>query len=168
MYRIDIPYTDYNGKAKRKNLTFNLDVREVFSKLVQLRAVFDWLKDNKEAVEERSLSTEEVVEFYNNLEAVILEAYGEMTADGERFVKTGRYEFEDSAAFNATMWMFVDRPNEAVKLLEGLLPKEMFEMVKNATPEQLAAAGVANAEANQTEIARLQAELEAERAKNAQ
>ena len=164
MYKLNVAYNDYNGKAKRKDLTFNLDVREVMGKLVQLKAVFDWLAKNKDEAKERTLSDEEVVEFYNNLESIMLDAYGVMTDDGERFVKTDRYEFEDSAAFNAVMWLFASQPKEAVKMLEGIMPREMYELVENATPEQLAAAGVQN---QVNEVERLRAELEAEKAKNA-
>lgn len=159
MYNLSVSYTDYAGKAKRKNLTFNLDIREVFKMLPELKALFDWLEANKEAAEERTLDVEEVRGFYNNLEAVMLEGYGEMSEDGEHFKKAGRYEFEESAAFNATMYMFVDKPKDAVSLLEGMLPKEMFDMVKNATDEQLASAANLKGEDQKAEVERLRAQI---------
>lgn len=161
MYRVNVSFTDYLGKSQRKTVTFNLDMREVFKMLPELKSVFEWLEMNKEA-EVRDLDTAEVVEFYNKLESIILEAYGEVSEDGVHFHKGDRFNFEESATFNAVMMMFVNQPQEAVKLIEGLLPKEMFEMVKNADDAQLAAATQSKVEEQAAEIARLRAQVESQ------
>lgn len=159
MYTVNVQYTDYAGHAKRKSVAFNLDSREVFKLLVELTSLFEWLKANKESAEKRELSVEEVRDFYNNLEGVMLEAWGEMSEDGEHFRKSERYLFEESKAFDACMWMFVDKPEEAVRLLEGMLPKELYDMVEKATPDQIADATSAKAIADQEEIQRLRAQV---------
>lgn len=163
MYTVNVPFTDYKGKVQNKSVSFNLDTREVFKLLPEFLKVNKWMEENKKAAEERSLEPEEVLEFYNSLEAIMLEAYGEVSDDGLYFHKGGRYQFEESAMFNACMMMFVKQPQEATKMLDGLLPKELYEIVQNANPQDLAASVRIKAEDQAGEIARLQAELRAAR-----
>lgn len=163
MYTLTVPFVDYKKKARNVPVSFNLDAREVFRMLPQLKSVFDWLESNKEA-DPRELTAEEVSAFYTDFEGILLEAYGEMSEDGMYFRKGGKYEFEESALFNACMIMFVTQPKETVKLLEGILPREMFDMVKNANPEQLAEATEATLSEKDAVIAKLQADLKASQA----
>jgi len=160
LYTVSVPFVDYKKKPRTQDVAFNLDVREVFKMLPELKRVFDWLEANKNE-EPRDLSPEEVSAFYTDFEDILLSAWGELSEDGMHFRKSGRYEFEESALFNACMWQFVTKPEETGKLMEGILPKELFEMVKNADPEQLAAATGAKVSEQQAEIDRLTAELEA-------
>lgn len=160
MYKLAVPYVDYKGKPRNTTVYFNLDGREVFRMLPQLKSVFEWMESNKNA-EPRDLSVEEVSSFYTDFEHILLEAWGEMSEDGEHFRKGGKYDFEESALFNACMILFVTKPEETAKLLDGIMPKELFEMVKNADNEQLLAATTqANLSDKDAEIARLKAELE--------
>lgn len=159
MYTLTVPFTDYKGKPRNIPVSFNLDGREVFRMLPELKSVFEWMESNKEQ-DPRELSVDEVRDFYTSFEGILLEAWGEMSEDGLHFRKGGKYEFEESALFNACMIQFVTQPDETVKLLEGILPTELFKMVQNANPEQVAAATEAKASEQDLEIARLKAELE--------
>lgn len=158
MYTLTVPFKDYLGKDRSQQVHFNLDAREVFKMLPELKSVFDWLDSNRES-DPRELTTEEVSQFYTNFEAILLESYGELSDDGLHFRKGGKYEFEESALFNACMVMFVTKPEETVKMLEGMLPTELFDMVKNADASQLASATQAKVSAQEAEIARLKAQL---------
>lgn len=160
MYTLTVPFVDYKGKPRNIPVSFNLDAREVFKMLPELKSVFEWLESNK-VQDPRDLSVEEVSSFYTNFEGILLEAWGEMSEDGLHFRKGGKYEFEESALFNACMVMFVTKPEETTKLLNGILPPEMFEMVQNADETQIAVATDAKVSAQEAEIARLRAELEA-------
>lgn len=158
MYKLNVSYTDYKGTAKRADVTFNLDGREVFKMLPELKSLFEWIEANREE-EPRELDIEEVRTFYNNLEGVILEAYGEMSEDGQHFRKAGRFEFEESAAFNACMMLFVNAPKEAVLLLEGIMPKELMDRVKNADANQVAEVSDSRIAEMDSEIRRLKAQI---------
>lgn len=158
MYKLNVSYTDYKGTAKRADVTFNLDGREVFKMLPELKSLFEWIEANREE-EPRELDIEEVRTFYNNLEGVILEAYGEMSEDGQHFRKAGRFEFEESAAFNACMMLFVNAPKEAVMLLEGIMPKELMDRVKNADANQVAEVSDSRIAEMDSEIRRLRAQI---------
>lgn len=157
-----IPFKGFDGKPHNQKLELNLEVREVVKLLVEFNTVFKWLDVNTGPdKEERELTTEEVVDFYNNLETILLAAWGKMSDDGLYFHKAERYLFEESKLFAATMEMFVSEPSEATKMVDGLMPKGMEELVRKSegnlenlkndpgTSEQLRA-----------EIIRLQAQLD--------
>jgi hypothetical protein len=160
LYKFNVPFTDYMGRKRTQDVAFNLDAREVFKMLPELKSVFDWMETNKNA-DVRELSTQEVTNFYTDFEGILLSAWGEISEDGLHFRKGGKYDFEESAAFNACMVMFVMQPEKTGKLIEGILPPEMFEMVKNADPETLEAATNSRVAEQEAEIARLKAQLEA-------
>jgi len=158
LYTLTVPFKDYKGNQHNTPVSFNLDGREVFKMLPELQSVFSWLESHKDA-KPRDLSVEEVSKFYTDFEGILLEAWGEMTEDGLYFRKGGKYEFEESALFNACMIKFVTEPQETVKLLEGVLPTELFDMVKNADASQIAAATDLKVSDQEAEIARLRAQL---------
>lgn len=165
MYKLNVAYDDYAGRARRATLAFNLDTREIYKLLPELKSIFEWLQSvqpegEEEKLDPRDLDTEEVRDFYNNLERIILDAWGEMSEDGEHFRKSGKFDFEESKAFSACMDLFVFQPQEAVKLVNALLPKDLFDKVKNASPEELAASTESKLSEKDEEIARLRRQID--------
>lgn len=160
MYKKSIPYKDLNGKPCNETIHLHLFEREVLRLLVQFNAIIEWRKRMEEGEEIRNLDPAEVVEFYTNLEEILLEAWGIPSSDGKTFRKAGKWDFQESALFNATMMLFVSDPIEANAMVDALLPKGLADLAAKAesnldtisesgTPEQKA------------EIARLRAELAA-------
>lgn len=165
MYKINVGYTDYAGRARRTDVRFNLETREVYKLFPELKGVSEWLasvqpKEGEEKPDPRNLDAEEIRDFYNNLERIILDAWGELDEDGEHFRKSGKYDFEESKAFSACMDLFVLQPQEAVKLIEALLPKDLFDKVKNASTEELAASTESKLSEKDEEIARLRRQID--------
>lgn len=159
MYTKTVPYRDYKGKPRKDGIVhFHLDEREVFKLLPELKAMFEWLDGNRDA-DPRDLSVQEVTNFYTNFEEIMLTAWGELDEDGLHFRKGDRYNFEESALFNAAMLMFLQEPEEAIKMLEGIIPPSLSEMVKKAEVGDLAAGTTAKVEDQDAEIARLRAQL---------
>lgn len=131
MYKKIVPFVGFDNKPKNITVHFNLMEREVFKLLSEFKAIFDW-QERIDKTELTDLPTEEVVEFYNNLEEILLSAYGTPSDDGIHFEKSDRYKFEESLTFNECMKMFVADPSEANKLIDGLMPKGLQDMVKKA------------------------------------
>jgi hypothetical protein len=129
VYSVKVPFKDFKGNPRNQVVHFNLTETEVMKLATDFKAVFRW-SDSLKAGEDRTLETEEVVEFYNGLEEIMLSAYGVPSDDGLHFRKGGRYDFQESALFNECMLMFVKNPPEAMKMLDGLLPKDMEELVR--------------------------------------
>ena len=156
MYTKSVPYKDLNGKPQNDTVHFHLFEREVFKLLGELQAVFSWYDSMGGGP--RELETAAVVEFYNNFEEILLSAYGRPINDGLGFDHDGRYDFEKTACFNAIMVMMVTDPEETRKLIEGILPEGMEEIVRKADENLIKAA-------KETTDADLKAEIEALRAK---
>lgn len=160
MYSKQIPFKDFNKKPRNAMVHFNLTEREVFKLLGELQALFAW-KDSVSKGAERILETEEVVEFYNNFEHVLLEAWGEPSADGLHFRKGNKYDFEESALFNACMVLFVTDVGEATKLLDAIMPEGLEELVRKADESLIEAAKNSDNPDLKAEVERLRAELAA-------
>lgn len=131
MYTKTIPFKDFHGKPRNQIIHLNLSEREVMGLLYEFQSIFSWQDQIKNrAIQD--LNTQEVVEFYNNLETILLSAYGVPSEDGLHFDKDGRYKFEQSALFNAVMMMFVKEPEEATKMINELMPKDLEDLVSSA------------------------------------
>lgn len=158
MYTKKIPYKDFAGNARNnEQVQFNLTVPEIPKLLNEFNLIFKWQDSLKGDV--RELSTEEVVEFYTAFEAVLLAAWGEMSEDGRYFRKNGRYDFEESALFAACMMEFLSNPQETGKLIDGIMPEGMEELVRKAegNMDKIAEDPATTAELR-AEIARLKAQ----------
>ena len=159
MYKKSIPFKDFKDNPRTMEVQFNLTIPEVVKLMKEFKAVFDWQESM--GGEPRDLDPTEVVEFYTNFEEILLTAYGKMSDDGLLFKKSGRYEFEESALFAATMVYFVTNPEECMKLIEGIMPKGMADIVKNADENLAQMAKEAGDDDLRAQVARLQAQLEA-------
>lgn len=157
MYTKQIPFKDFFDKPKNATVHFNLTETEVFKLLREFQLVFNW-RESMAGQELRELDTGEVIEFYTAFEEILLSAYGTPSADGLYFDKTDRYKFESSALFAATMVMFVTEPEETGKLIDGIMPKGLEDMVKKADANL---AELAKKEGTSTDVQRQIAELQA-------
>lgn len=129
MYRKTVPCKDYNGKPRNVDVAFMLEVRDVFKIAPELKAIFDW-QDSMQDGEPRDLSLEEMREFFNNFETVLLSAWGRVTPDGLGFDRTDKYEFEQSKAFAAFMEMLLSDITEVQKILTEIMPEGMEDIVR--------------------------------------
>lgn len=156
-YTKQVPFKDFKNNPRNQTVHFNLTEREVFKLLREFKLVFNW-RDQIQSTDIQELDTGEVIEYYTAFEDILLAAWGIPSDDGQHFRKGGRYEFEESALFNACMVMFVTEPEETGKLIDGIMPKGMEDMVKKAG-ENLEALG--KAEDSPDELKRQIAELRA-------
>lgn len=132
MYIKKIEFLDFFGKKREQEVHFNLTSHEVFKLLVEFQAIFEWTEKMKDRDPDGVTDTAEVLEFYNNVEDIILAAWGQPDPDGLHFRKGGVYDFKESALFHKCMQLFVEDPAEANKLVDGLMPKDLQEIVKRA------------------------------------
>lgn len=162
MYTKTIPHKNFRDKPRNQEVNFNLTEHEVLKLLVEFQAIFDWQDKLKKQDDDRPTDTEEVIEFYNNFEEVLLTAWGELSENGDHFRKGGRYDFAESSLFHATMKHFLQNPSEVNELLDGLMPKDMQDIVKAADANLAALAKKDGLEPSEkAELERLRAELSA-------
>lgn len=170
-YSLQVPYTKFNGKPNTEVVHFNLTEREIFKLSAEFNMIFTWRDELKG--DPRDLDPQEVIPYFTAFEEVLLSAWGEPSADGEHFRKGGRYDFEESACFNAALMMFVKDPSLVVKFLEEIVPKDMeetlrvqqenIEKLEKANPEaaRITSGGKTAAEL-QAEIDRLKSQMPAQ------
>lgn len=169
MYIKTIPHKNFKDQVRNQEVQFNLTEHEVLKLLVEFKEIFDWQERLKGRDPNAETDTAEVIEFYNNFETILLAAWGELDADGDHFRKGGVYDFRESSVFHAAMKLFLEDQAEANRLIDGLMPKGLKDIVKSADSNlaELAAkakddeTGAGSAEL----IARLQRDLEEARAK---
>lgn len=167
MYTKMIPHKNFRGKVRNQEVNFNLTEHEVLKLMVEFKAIFDWQERLEAREPDAETPTEEVMEFYTNFEEILLAAWGELDESGDHFKKGGVYEFRESSLFHAAMKLFLEDQAEANRLLNELMPEGLKDIVK-AADDNLAALAKEHGENSplvNAEVARLQRELEAARAK---
>ena len=164
MYTKMIPHKNFRDKPRNQEVQFNLTEHEVLKLLVEFKAIFDWQERLEAKDPDAETDTAEVIEFYNNFEDILLAAWGELDESGDHFKKGGVYEFRESSVFHAAMKLFLEDQIEANKLIDGLMPAGLKDLVKAADPnlaELAKNSETGNNPALAAEVQRLQAELAA-------
>jgi hypothetical protein len=171
MYIKTIPHKNFKDQVRNQEVQFNLTEHEVLKLLVEFKEIFDWQERLKGRDPNAETDTAEVIEFYNNFETILLAAWGELDADGDHFRKGGVYDFRESSVFHAAMKLFLEDQAEANRLIDGLMPKGLKDLVKNADANLAELAEKAKSDdsaAGSAElIARLQRDLDEARGKGA-
>lgn len=118
MIKWPITYTDYNGDTHTEEFYFNLNKAEVME--MNLNANGAYAEYLKRIIEQRD--GKQIASTFKNL---ILNSYGEKSADGRRFVKSEEMsrEFEQTEAFSELYMQLASDPDVAAKFMEGILPK---------------------------------------------
>jgi hypothetical protein len=138
-------------------VNFNLTTIQAMKLFREFKVILEW-RDSLEGPE-RQLNPDEVMTFYTSFEEILLSAWGEPSADGLHFRKGGRYEFEESALFSATMMMFLTSPQEAMKLVDECFPKDMEELAKQADENTAKMLATSSDEELKAELVRLRKQL---------
>lgn len=158
MFSVSVPYKDYNGKVRNEQITFLLEVRDVYKLLTQLNFMLNW-RDKLKEEDDRDLDTDEVSAYFNNFEEVLLASYGQISEDGKEFDRSDSFRFERSKAFAALMEMFLKDLGLLTKMLEEIMPEGMEDIIKSQEAS-LANVDTTDNPALQAEIDRLQAEID--------
>lgn len=158
MYSKTVAYKDFAEKPRNEKVHFNLMETEVIKLLPEFQTMFSF-QDRMKERGSTEISGEETLEFYNALEEIMLASYGVPEGEGRYFRKSGRYDFAESALFNACMMEFVTDPREATAFVDGILPKGMEEIARKVDANYAEAAKASTDPAQQQEIARLRAQL---------
>ena len=161
MYTKDFTFKDFKNNSRTMTVHFNLTEVQVIKLMREFKVVYDWQQRNLGTLRELNTpeDTEGLLEFYNAFEEIVLSAYGQPSDDGLYFRKSGRYEFEESALFNACMVQYITVPEETTELVNKIMPEGMEQIVKNADERLLKAAQETSDADLKAEIARLRSQL---------
>lgn len=122
MLRKEITYTTLNGEKVTDICYFNMTKAEIAAMQVKMDGKFiDYLKD--------LVAGNHVEALFNIFRDIVLDSYGERSADGKRFVKgpDKRAEFEYSLAFSELFVDLIQNSEKMSAFTRAILPADMVK-----------------------------------------
>lgn len=120
MLKKTIKYINYDGVEKEKDFFFNLKKSE----LVDLQ-----YKTSKGFIAyiEEITKAEDPSALWKAFRDIVLLAYGEKSADGERFMKSEEISkaFEETEAFSVLIMELIEEDNAASDFINGIMPADI-------------------------------------------
>jgi len=119
MHKEEITYTDYNGVQKTRTFYFALSKSDLMKlELKTPGGLTTYL--------EKIVNANDSPEIVDAFEKIILAAYGEKTADGERFVKSKEISdaFMQSAAYDQFFMELLTDTDKAINFVNNIVPQE--------------------------------------------
>lgn len=126
MLKKTIEYTDFLGNKQTEDFYFNLTQTELTEMQLEVEGGFT----NYIERISKAQSTPEIVKVFKEM---ILKAYGQISPDGKRFIKSQvlRDEFESSAAYDALFMELATNDEAAVEFVSGIIPAGLSKELKN-------------------------------------
>ena len=117
MLKKTISYTDYNGNQRTEDFRFNLTRAEVME--MELSTTGGLAEMIERIIAEQNLP--EIIKIFKDL---ILKAYGQVSPDGKRFVKTDelRAEFSQTEAYSILFMELATDAKAAADFVNGIIP----------------------------------------------
>ena len=120
MLKKTIIYTDYNGNERTENFYFNLSKAELME--MELGISGGYTEMLTSIIEVQDVPT--LIKIWKDL---ILNAYGEKTADGKRFVKSKEMAeaFSQTEAYSDLFMELATNTDAAIEFAKGIMPAEL-------------------------------------------
>lgn len=135
MIRKTIEYTDYNGVERKEDFYFNLTEAEVTEMELSVDGgLADQIKAIVDAQDQPS-----IIKIFKKL---VLDAYGEKSADGKRFMKVddeGRplhVKFSETEAYSKLFMELATDDVAAANFVNGVMPSTVTNVKQITTKEQ--------------------------------
>lgn len=135
MLKRDVSYEDFNGNRQTETFYFNLTKTEMV----------DWDLDGLAASLQRMIEAKDTQALIQEIKKVVLNAYGERSDDGKRFIKSEelRTAFTQTAAYDALFIELATDDNKLTEFFKGIFPKEFAVQIEQAGKAVLAQAPMA-------------------------
>jgi hypothetical protein len=133
MLKLPITYTNFDGEEVTDTFWFNITKSELIEFEVSYEGGFvNALNKIIESQDRKAI----IAEF----KKLILMAYGEKSVDGKRFVKTDELcqEFTQTAAYDALFVKLSTDDQAAAEFINGVVPKDMAEAIRDQDKPQSA------------------------------
>lgn len=117
MLKKTITYTDYNGTERTEDFYFNLSKAEV----AELEM---GIEGGLSAMIEKIVAAKDTPAILAIFKKLVLQAYGEKSADGKRFVKSEEIStaFSQTEAYSDLYMELATNADEAAKFFNGIIP----------------------------------------------
>lgn len=132
-----IPYTDYDGNARKEKFYFNLTQFEATE--IAMEMPDGIIEDLNEGEDDNKATAIHLVEKLGNkgvlefIKKIVLKSYGVKSPDGRRFIKSEQLstEFSQTPAFSAFMMRLMSDDNEASSFINGVIPAELAAQIQS-------------------------------------
>lgn len=134
MLKKEIKYVDFDGNARTDTAYFHLSKSEIGRMQVKMDGKYiDHLK--------MLVTGQHVEELYDIFYNLILDSYGEKSADGTRFIKTPekRADFESSIAFDALFSELITDMDKMADFTKKVIPADMAAAAETSAPTLMSA-----------------------------
>jgi hypothetical protein len=120
MLKKTIKYTDYNGVERTEDFHFNLTKAELME--MELSTTGGLTETIQSIVQAQD--TPSIIKIFKKL---VLDAYGQKSADGRRFIKNDelKAEFEQTEAYSILFMELATDADAAAKFVNGIVPSNM-------------------------------------------
>lgn len=125
MYKKTITYTDVNGEKRTEDFYFDLTKTEAMKLDLNIAG-------GLEAYMNRCLQRRDVPAILDLFDKIVLQAYGEKSDDGRRFIKSKELSiaFSQTGAYDELFQEIFNNPDKATEFMEGILPADAVAAAK--------------------------------------
>lgn len=129
MIKKTITYNDYNGVERTEDFYFNFNEAEIL----------EWEMGTTGGLSEmitKIVNTKDAPAIIKLFKKLVLDAYGEKSADGRRFIKTPELSaaFSQTEAYSQIFMELATNADEAAKFVNGIVPANRAQQAQNALP----------------------------------
>lgn len=126
MLKETIKYTDFNGVEREEDFYFNLTKAEITE--MEMSVDGGLVERINKIVQAKD--AKEIVKIFKT---IVLDAYGEKSADGRRFIKTPelREAFSQTMAYSNLFMELATNDVKAAAFIKGIMPKEATAIQPN-------------------------------------
>lgn len=119
MLKETIKYTDFNGVEREEDFYFNLTKAEITE--MEMSVDGGLVERINKIIQAKD--AKEIVKIFKT---IVLDAYGEKSADGRRFIKTPelREAFSQTMAYSNLFMELATNDVKAAAFIKGIMPKE--------------------------------------------
>lgn len=131
MLKKSITYTDLDGNSQTGDFYFNFSKAELVEMELSHKGGFSQYLQNIIKANDNS-------EIIANFKALILQAYGEKSEDGKRFVKSQelRNAFEQTDAYSELFIELATNAESAAEFINALVPQGLAEQIQQSVAKR--------------------------------
>lgn len=132
MFKYEAIYENYFGETRQETVCFQLSRPEIMGLAVELPGGF-------ESGASKLIESHDERAMYANFQNVIAKAYGEISQDGRRFVKSPELSkaFMETPIYEQIFDKMISDPEFLKKFISEIVPADNKEEVSNALVEYL-------------------------------
>lgn len=122
MLKKTITFTDYNGVEKKKDYRFNLSKAELLE--MEIGTTGGYAEMIQKIVDANDAP--QLIDIFKKL---VFKAYGELSADGERFIKSQELSeaFSQTEAYSQLFMELATDDKAAAEFINGIMPADLAE-----------------------------------------